>query len=792
MTDKEIEEIAYKLLEFLKDNSLTIDQLSTTHILSGEDCVELNKGRKTSLSAIKAFLKSSESQCIDVLTSDDERIPSEINVFSAVRSLLEIANNNEFLKSILLRKDQNDRTKHKLAVEGGLQIGRDFIPGILDGIGAFIDKEGRGELESLILRRFLEVPEMRYSRTKVVIGDKWRAPGGGLIESVDTETQTVTLKIQEKEIGAVAVGDICMGIFHSVTPEDNATEDTDDSFGNRTYAGFFTAYFTITEVIGADKKQFKYQLRPESERWKHSFHPTEAMSFVSYGNFTDEDRQTSVYETRTYTRMLRKQNTWEIGIVNIAFQYGEMGNMSVHGVDMSGYSMYLSNIYVTGSINQINPDGSHSKTANDRGEWKTGTVAAYYDRFSWNNALWLCVNEDGTDSEPTDGNTSWLKQIESGTGIAPMGHWESANTPYRKGSLVSLGNAQYLAKRNTSRPPIALLKAGESYLTTNYGYIPLGTFSECGNPEDWERLVQDGTPGQQGIPGCIVRKAEWASGIEWRNDEGLEGSTRYLDIALVRNNSLQTGWQAYKCLRTHISTAGNAPGNTQYWEPFGLNVNAIFTSLIIAKDAHLDFVQGNRINIKKDDGTVTAGMSGSQSGDKTRIWAGGADPDNAPFRVGEGGHATIYDADISGQFSAAGGKIILYRDGSGRLASGKIYWDADGNIYICGIYQTKTSGQRIEINPSTNSFRMYNENNQLVMSMVFEDMAGMGVSMPKIRMYDYNASNQLLKSATYSSSGMSIVDYINATGRTLGVTLSPSIGLSFDENGLETKRYARK
>lgn len=343
------------------------------------------------------------------------------------------------------------------------------------------------------------------------------------------------------------------------------------------------------------------------------------MSFVSYGNFTDEERQSSVYETRTYTRMLRGQNTWEIGIANIAFQYGEMGNMSVHGVDMTGYSMYLSNIYLTGSINQIKPDGTPVKTANDRGKWKEGHHD-YYDRVSHNGSIWLCVNEDGTDSEPVYGNTSWLKQVAKGTdgvpgtpgadgktlytwiaysdysdgrnmyqvptdntnyigiavnketasesnnpadyiwsrfkgadgtGVTPMGHWQSANAPYRVGDLVSFGNAQYLAKRNTSRPPIALLKAGESYLTTNYGYIPLGSFEECGNPDDWELLVKDGkdgADGKQGIPGCITRKAEWTLGVEWRNDESLEGGTRYLGIALVRDNSLQTGWQAYKCL----------------------------------------------------------------------------------------------------------------------------------------------------------------------------------------------------------------------------------------------------
>ena len=31
-------------------------------------------------------------------------------------------------------------------------------------------------------------------------------------------------------------------------------------------------------------------------------------------------------------------------------------------------------------------------------------------------------------------------------------------------------------------------------------------------------------------------------------------------------------------------------------------------------------MQGNELRIRKDDGTVTAGLSGSQSGEKIRIW----------------------------------------------------------------------------------------------------------------------------------------------------------------------------
>lgn len=227
-------------------------------------------------------------------------------------------------------------------------------------------------------------------------------------------TGTGYLKLEEGEYGAIAVGDICMGIFHSENPSDNASSDSDDSRGNFMFAGFYTCYFTITEITGSDNKQFRYQLRPVSDRWKLTFHPSAAMHFVSYGSFTDESRQTSQYTTRTYTRMLWKQNTWEISSANIAMQYGDLSNMSIHGLDMVGYSMYLNSVYFTGRIKEVKPDGTPIYRANDRGAWVSGTKYDFYDRVSHNGSIWLCVNEDGTNSEPAKGNPDWLLQVEKG------------------------------------------------------------------------------------------------------------------------------------------------------------------------------------------------------------------------------------------------------------------------------------------------------------------------------------------------------------------------------------------
>lgn len=195
--------------------------------------------------------KQAEQKQIDVLKTSDSKTPSDYNVFSALRSRAEFISKKfndtvigilTFLQAVIFR--------------AGAIFGKDGFASGLTGYGAKIDENGNAEVESLASRRFIETPEFRYNRVDVKVGDKWRAPGAGIIESVDTESKICTLKLEEGEIGAVAVGDICMGIFHSLTSSDNATEDTDDSRGNRTFAGFCTVYFTITEVIGSRNEQF--------------------------------------------------------------------------------------------------------------------------------------------------------------------------------------------------------------------------------------------------------------------------------------------------------------------------------------------------------------------------------------------------------------------------------------------------------------------------------------------------------------------------------------------------------
>ncbi len=292
-----------------------------------------------------------------LITTNDTTTPTNRNAFSSLRSLKEF-----------LSKTKADRTPYPLNVGGkltgekGVQFGDSFADG-LTGFGGMVDEDGNGWLESLSLRRFLEVPELRYNRVEIQIGNKWNAPGGGIVEQcipdLDSDgnplmTGTVILHLEDGEIGTVAIDDICMGIFHDgYTQSNNSTADYDDSIGNFHFAGFYTAYFRITDILETGRNsKFRYMLRAVSDRWKMKFHPCEAMHFVGYGNFTDTNRQTSRYSTRTYERYLKGVNDWEFTANNIGAQFGDLSNLSVFGLFMTGYSAYLNNIYMTGVIEQ--------------------------------------------------------------------------------------------------------------------------------------------------------------------------------------------------------------------------------------------------------------------------------------------------------------------------------------------------------------------------------------------------------------------------------------------------------
>lgn len=287
------------------------------------------------------------------------------NIPAYDKLITELQNKMTFLEKRMdtkLSKVFEDSARQLINLYKGMTVG-EFVSGQF-GKGGYIDQMGRAELHSLTLRDFLETPEYRCNRVSIQIGNRWRAVGGGIIEEVipDTDsdgnklsTGTIVLHLQDGEIGKIAVDDICQGIWHEgMSIEDNESDDFDDGIGNFKFAGFYTAYFRITEIIDTThNSRVRYALRPTSDTWSNQHHPHDMMHFVAYGNFSDTTRQKSRYSTLTYERYLTDVNNWEFSKDMIAAQFGDLTNLNIFGFNMKGYSAYLNNIYMTGTIEQF-------------------------------------------------------------------------------------------------------------------------------------------------------------------------------------------------------------------------------------------------------------------------------------------------------------------------------------------------------------------------------------------------------------------------------------------------------
>lgn len=63
----------------------------------------------------------------------------------------------------------------------------------------------------------------------------------------------------------------------------------------------------------------------------------------------------------------------------------------------------------------VSPSGDTMHMVNYRGEWKAGSYS-YYDQVNHNNAMWTCINENGTSQEPSDTSADWQKVLSGEKG----------------------------------------------------------------------------------------------------------------------------------------------------------------------------------------------------------------------------------------------------------------------------------------------------------------------------------------------------------------------------------------
>lgn len=280
-------------------------------------------------------------------------------------------------------KSENDGVIDTNLTVGGFTGSKSFSTGLL-GNGWRITLLGHGEMDSLSLRKFLEVPELRFNRITVRTGVQWQTHGAGLIEEVRQLTATtgiIKLKLEEGEYGAVAVDDLCMGIFHNETNlSSNATQNVDSHNGNFQFAGFMTIYFRVTAICDSEgstaspdtrNQYFLYELRPVSsgaDGWSYQYHPQPSMSFACYANPNNSERQTCKYSTTDYEILLVGMVDWTYDGSNISYLFGNLNSFTiparrlVNGVwedydkILSGYGVAFGKAYMWGSIEQFDRD----------------------------------------------------------------------------------------------------------------------------------------------------------------------------------------------------------------------------------------------------------------------------------------------------------------------------------------------------------------------------------------------------------------------------------------------------
>lgn len=490
MTELELQELTDKIIAKLKADSLTIDQLTQTNVLTGMDFLELNSGRKVSLDDLRKFIRGYGIYLEIISKLDNETIPTDNNVFSSLRVLFEISKALEELKKIYLRKDQDDETKYLLKLLGGAKIGKsltvgDFITGVQ---GGYIGEDARAELEALVLRSSLSVPELRFNRQTYFEGYNTISPGGGLkIKSFVANSDgsyTVTPDLEDGVPLGQKPDDILLGFWH------------DKSATTGDFAGFRKVQYRITSA-DYDEKTFVMVPRPGYE-----FVPHNEMRLGQTGNFTDKERQTyiiiDVRDGNCCITLVDDANTWDPEPAQMKSWFGKKKGMTINGINCDRFSAVLQDIIMTGLIFQIDEiTGNTVRVPIDFPSWEPGRKYAYYSRVPHNGSTWLCVNDKGTTSEPSENNPDWLVSAakgdkgDPGLSVIGGGHWESSKTPYEVNTMVTLAGCVFISKVETSNPPIRILrvKGGNFLRKKDGGYYLAGKPADWEVNEDWDMLL---------------------------------------------------------------------------------------------------------------------------------------------------------------------------------------------------------------------------------------------------------------------------------------------------------------
>lgn len=335
----------------------------------------------------------------------------------------------------ILRKDKEDLAQALITFVSGLRVGteksygidgsgdavvksvknKEFRPGLLDGkgFGIYTDDNGRTHVSADILEARLKAvfAELNIQRFTFSSGDMGYTSAGCKIAKVsrlpsgDFRCYWLATDDDTRTSNDWHVGDQAMARTHNIIGKTTAMaanryywrlvvavgEDTLQDGNTYHYIDLSDTRGTLTlDINGTEHTCVGYDTSVDNDV------PKEGDEIVQMGSQTDVDRQ---YAYVVYVSEGKRVDYDGINDYDLDSHIVEIHSRDVNYI--------LSNRFEIVSGGNI-----RTPLVADRGQWYEGAVSYHYDRWSHNNAMWLCNIGKGrqTTSEPGDGNAEWIKE----------------------------------------------------------------------------------------------------------------------------------------------------------------------------------------------------------------------------------------------------------------------------------------------------------------------------------------------------------------------------------------------
>lgn len=402
--------------------------------------------------------------------------------------------------------------------------------------------------------------------------------------------------------------------------------------------------------------------------------------------------------------------------------------------------------------------------------WKYGSTSMptdFNDSYPW---LWKVIRTTYTDGTTDDVVSCEGYKAKNGTdgapgtpGVpgAPGVGIDSIQTYYLISSLssgITTSSSDWTTKmvNPTSSKPYLW-----SYVKTtlsngdfeNSTPVIIGNFAEAG---------------VMGAIGCIIRPSIWKSGVVYLNESALTNKQeKYIDLVYVEDASANDGWRQYMCALTHTSASNNSPTSSdgsKYWTQLS-DTGPIYAPLILAKNAVLNFTQGQQFNLVEN-GNIFASYRIPGS-DGVALWLGGSTASSAPFSVDKNGSlkstsGIIGGVEISQERLGVGVADVGNKTFKGAILSSEgIFTGYKSSYFGAGVFAAD--------DPSGSTIQMYDK----------KALSTISVSSPSLYVRKYSPDGMILNNIDKYYGAALIVDVPKGVGvASLGNNVLGGLALS--------------